>query len=192
VIERMAPQVGLEPTTLRLTAGCSAIELLRSECGAHPAADNCDQRAPKHLDCNGCWAGRQKLCSKRVSRTCHRGKLLNRSDSARADNGSAAQILRESRPCALSIRPYGRARPSSTPPPGHAFCHELMSDPNSSFPTNDVIRSSSSNPSCWADAFPGTWEQFHPLLTPAARVVRDHLRQYRHHTISADVDHFSL
>src|SRR5215472_6302839 len=29
-IERMAPQVGLEPTTLRLTAGCSAIELLRS------------------------------------------------------------------------------------------------------------------------------------------------------------------
>ena len=27
---RKAPQVGLEPTTLRLTAGCSAIELLRS------------------------------------------------------------------------------------------------------------------------------------------------------------------
>src|SRR5690348_3854171 len=26
----MAPQVGLEPTHLRLTAGCSAIELLRS------------------------------------------------------------------------------------------------------------------------------------------------------------------
>src|SRR5512146_151699 len=26
----MAPQVGLDPTTLRLTAGCSAIELLRS------------------------------------------------------------------------------------------------------------------------------------------------------------------
>src|ERR1035437_7617493 len=31
-LERMAPQVGLEPTTLRLTAGCSAIELLRSVC----------------------------------------------------------------------------------------------------------------------------------------------------------------
>src|SRR5271166_2476045 len=30
--QRMAPQVGLEPTTLRLTAGCSAIELLRSVC----------------------------------------------------------------------------------------------------------------------------------------------------------------
>jgi hypothetical protein len=30
----MAPQVGLEPTTLRLTAGCSAIELLRSVDGA--------------------------------------------------------------------------------------------------------------------------------------------------------------
>jgi hypothetical protein len=28
----LAPQVGLEPTTLRLTAECSAIELLRSEC----------------------------------------------------------------------------------------------------------------------------------------------------------------
>src|SRR5579859_8224520 len=33
--KRMAPQVGLEPTTLRLTAGCSAIELLRSvACGS--------------------------------------------------------------------------------------------------------------------------------------------------------------
>src|ERR1700744_3373407 len=28
--EELAPQVGLEPTTLRLTAECSAIELLRS------------------------------------------------------------------------------------------------------------------------------------------------------------------
>ena len=26
----LAPEVGLEPTTLRLTAGCSAIELLRN------------------------------------------------------------------------------------------------------------------------------------------------------------------
>jgi hypothetical protein len=30
VLETMAPEVGLEPTTLRLTAECSAIELLRS------------------------------------------------------------------------------------------------------------------------------------------------------------------
>ena len=29
----MAPQVGLEPTTLRLTAECSAIELLRNDGG---------------------------------------------------------------------------------------------------------------------------------------------------------------
>ena len=29
-LKRMAPQVGLEPTTLRLTAECSAIELLRN------------------------------------------------------------------------------------------------------------------------------------------------------------------
>lgn len=28
--KRQAPQVGLEPTTSRLTAGCSTIELLRS------------------------------------------------------------------------------------------------------------------------------------------------------------------
>ncbi len=31
VVDLLAPQVGLEPTTLRLTAECSAIELLRSE-----------------------------------------------------------------------------------------------------------------------------------------------------------------
>ncbi len=30
-LKRLAPQVGLEPTTLRLTAECSAIELLRSK-----------------------------------------------------------------------------------------------------------------------------------------------------------------
>ena len=29
-LKRLAPQVGLEPTTLRLTAGCSTIELLRN------------------------------------------------------------------------------------------------------------------------------------------------------------------
>jgi hypothetical protein len=37
----MAPQVGLEPTTLRLTAGCSAIELLRSVDLHHLGAANC-------------------------------------------------------------------------------------------------------------------------------------------------------
>ena len=31
MIENLAPQVGLEPTTLRLTAECSTIELLRSK-----------------------------------------------------------------------------------------------------------------------------------------------------------------
>ena len=30
LLDLLAPQVGLEPTTLRLTAGCSTIELLRS------------------------------------------------------------------------------------------------------------------------------------------------------------------
>jgi hypothetical protein len=33
LLKGLAPQVGLEPTTLRLTAECSAIELLRSEGG---------------------------------------------------------------------------------------------------------------------------------------------------------------
>jgi hypothetical protein len=37
----MAPQVGLEPTTLRLTAGCSAIELLRSVCAPVRSASSC-------------------------------------------------------------------------------------------------------------------------------------------------------
>src|SRR5215467_13070675 len=32
-LKNLAPQVGLEPTTLRLTAECSTIELLRSNAG---------------------------------------------------------------------------------------------------------------------------------------------------------------
>ena len=36
MLERLAPQVGLEPTTLRLTAECSAIELLRIRSGNVP------------------------------------------------------------------------------------------------------------------------------------------------------------
>jgi hypothetical protein len=46
----MAPQVGFEPTTLRLTAECSAIELLRSveEAGA--------ERALPVADCRPLWS----------------------------------------------------------------------------------------------------------------------------------------
>jgi hypothetical protein len=36
----LAPQVGFEPTTLRLTAGCSAIELLRNRSGRPNAKFN--------------------------------------------------------------------------------------------------------------------------------------------------------
>src|SRR5215831_16239521 len=32
-MKKLAPQAGLEPATLRLTAGCSAIELLRNDGG---------------------------------------------------------------------------------------------------------------------------------------------------------------
>ena len=37
----MAPQVGFEPTTLRLTAGCSAIELLRNSGGTRDGRADC-------------------------------------------------------------------------------------------------------------------------------------------------------
>ncbi len=36
----LAPQVGLEPTTLRLTAGCSTIELLRISAASSIVADD--------------------------------------------------------------------------------------------------------------------------------------------------------
>src|SRR4030095_6183989 len=39
----LAPQVGLEPTTLRLTAGCSAIELLRNNTRAAMAPARADE-----------------------------------------------------------------------------------------------------------------------------------------------------
>src|SRR5215831_21230827 len=39
-MKEMAPQAGFEPATLRLTAGCSAVELLRNkECAAHGGSD---------------------------------------------------------------------------------------------------------------------------------------------------------
>jgi hypothetical protein len=37
--KKMAPQVGFEPTTLRLTAECSTIELLRSDVGQYALHD---------------------------------------------------------------------------------------------------------------------------------------------------------
>ena len=39
-MKTLAPQVGLEPTTLRLTAECSTIELLRSKAGETPLLDH--------------------------------------------------------------------------------------------------------------------------------------------------------
>ena len=49
----MAPQVGLEPTTLRLTAGCSAIELLRSSGtdGRHYSR----MLSPVNMSFKWCW-----------------------------------------------------------------------------------------------------------------------------------------
>jgi hypothetical protein len=51
----MAPQVGLEPTTLRLTAGCSAIELLRSVV----TCETPSEEQPNHIT--------HGLCGKAVS-----------------------------------------------------------------------------------------------------------------------------
>ena len=39
LLRKVAPQAGLEPATLRLTAGCSAIELLRNRGGRAPPPD---------------------------------------------------------------------------------------------------------------------------------------------------------
>ena len=58
----MAPQVGLEPTTLRLTAGCSAIELLRSIASAGALSLNC----PHH--CNETRRFRQNRALTRAHR----------------------------------------------------------------------------------------------------------------------------
>src|SRR5262250_2235696 len=41
----LAPEVGLEPTTLRLTAGCSAIELLRN--GVLPRTGRAQRTEPE-------------------------------------------------------------------------------------------------------------------------------------------------
>ena len=46
VEEFVAPQVGLEPTTLRLTAECSAIELLRNK-RPHTVSSNYVQGAKR-------------------------------------------------------------------------------------------------------------------------------------------------
>src|SRR5689334_24682752 len=48
---KLAPEVGLEPTTLRLTAGCSAIELLRSVGGGRKkgAPTGCPGNRPNLL-----------------------------------------------------------------------------------------------------------------------------------------------
>jgi hypothetical protein len=49
MIENLAPQVGLEPTTLRLTAECSTIELLRSnENSGLLSFNQTDFRSVKH------------------------------------------------------------------------------------------------------------------------------------------------
>ena len=49
----LAPQVGLEPTTLRLTAECSTIELLRSKCSDNFIINQSDATGVKPLGSAG-------------------------------------------------------------------------------------------------------------------------------------------
>src|SRR5688572_13011509 len=62
----MAPQVGLEPTTLRLTAECSAIELLRNK--------------RPHIGCETMWRARSAFYNKWI---CERQPLTHARNSHR-------------------------------------------------------------------------------------------------------------
>ncbi len=57
----MAPQVGFEPTTLRLTAECSAIELLRSVVRACMEARPFDYRVHHNISSWSRKAGRHRI-----------------------------------------------------------------------------------------------------------------------------------
>src|SRR6266496_158512 len=72
----LAPQVGLEPTTLRLTAECSAIELLRNK--------------RPHIDKTMCRA-RKRFYNRRVSE--RQGRVL-----------TTGRLLTEMRPIFQSLR----------------------------------------------------------------------------------------
>ena len=63
MLDYLAPQVGLEPTTLRLTAECSAIELLRSvlagtslDCSLYYRKPNPPRQKPP-IPCIPAWGG---------------------------------------------------------------------------------------------------------------------------------------
>ena len=76
---RMAPQPGLEPGTLRLTAGCSTIELLRNK--------GRENRVWKNPQCNGSPRGG---ASTRTG-TCDAGAGTGARPAAPPDRDSAAQ-----------------------------------------------------------------------------------------------------
>ena len=67
VVEQMAPRAGLEPATLRLTAGCSAIELPRNKVGVSrlnaPRRTQCEEAG--NIKCNGSRSWRQLLIRSR-------------------------------------------------------------------------------------------------------------------------------
>ena len=76
--KEMAPQVGLEPTTLRLTAGCSAIELLRSVCALRRRFKFIVTAGPHRVK-DKCRSSEVKLLARAHSRTRCAGSLQRRS-----------------------------------------------------------------------------------------------------------------
>jgi hypothetical protein len=74
----MAPEVGLEPTTLRLTAECSAIELLRIAWETHKQSVDCSSTTLS----NAQWWVKEALSYFKTQRrpTLPRFSRLNRSD----------------------------------------------------------------------------------------------------------------
>jgi hypothetical protein len=67
----MAPQVGLEPTTLRLTAECSTIELLRSNCVLFNQISAATVNAPVTVTCRR-TIGRSSTTSSTLPSICPR------------------------------------------------------------------------------------------------------------------------
>jgi hypothetical protein len=85
----MAPQVGFEPTTLRLTAGCSAIELLRNMvCFRTPYLDN--------KACPCCQAGRfssKSSCNSTTTRTTPTPSRRTYTFSTGSNQGEATRVV---------------------------------------------------------------------------------------------------
>ncbi len=101
VAEAVAPQVGLEPTTLRLTAECSAIELLRNKKTRCRRAGAGSTRKSSYIKRDGCGqnqmaaiAGEGKSCA--AFSRCSRARSVIRAIQ-QATTGMSSPKIRVSR-----------------------------------------------------------------------------------------------